>query len=115
VVVILRSADDIGVLAAGEVDPFDGADSGEGIEGPKDRRPSDPELAGGSVGDEVGRGEVTGPPGDERGDPATRFGHPKARRGDGVDDGTGIHGPRIAPPAVIDTGSRLARVAGGRG
>jgi hypothetical protein len=44
VVVMGRGTSHVGVLAAGKVEPFDHAQAGQGIQGPKDRRSTDPQA-----------------------------------------------------------------------
>ena len=58
VVVVGRGAAHVGVLAARQVDPLDGAELGQDVERPEDRRAADPEVPDPRLVDEVGRREV---------------------------------------------------------
>lgn len=96
-VVVRRSARDVGVLARWKVETFDDTELGQQLEGPEQRRPADPQppVAGGRL--ELGDREVAVGVGDELGDRTARSGDAMAGVADGVDDGfLGDHRRRIA-------------------
>jgi hypothetical protein len=77
VVVLLRLARDIGMLAGWQVESFQSAEFREEFERPEDRRPSDLHTSFGGLIEQLGRREVSGPAVDE-------LGHSAARPGDSV-------------------------------
>jgi hypothetical protein len=62
------------VVAVRQVEPLDGAELGEHVEGAEDRRPTDPQAPPARIGDEIGGGEVARVTGDELGDRSSSVG-----------------------------------------
>jgi hypothetical protein len=75
VVVVGRLADDVGVVATGEVEALDEAELLEQFEGAEDRGPADPQLASFRLTNEIERGEVVPAFGDHLSNDAPRLGH----------------------------------------
>ena len=78
VVVMAGLAGDVGVLAAGQVDPFDGPQLDEDLEGPEHGRPTYPQSASLGLREKLCGGEVAVAGSDEVGDGAARPGQPIA-------------------------------------
>jgi hypothetical protein len=58
VVVVLRLARDVGVVAAGQVDALEDVKLGEKVQGPEDGGATDAQILGAGVGEQVVRREV---------------------------------------------------------
>lgn len=86
VVVMGRLAGDVGMPAGGQLEPLDEAEFGEQVEGPEDRRPSDPEPLRARLGDELGGREMTRLRGDQRRHGAPRLGGSVARAVEGGEE-----------------------------
>ena len=65
VMMVRRLAADVGMLAGRQVQPFDGAELGEDLERPEDRRPPDAETPGSRRDDQLGGREMAVLIGDE--------------------------------------------------
>lgn len=87
VMVSLRLAGHVGVVAAGEVDALQDLQLGEEVEGAEDRRPPDAETAHPGVFDEVRSSEMTFARGDQLGDHAPRLRQAVAGRIHRLDEG----------------------------
>ena len=83
------------VLAGGQVDPLDEAESLERLERPEDRRSPGAGTRGPGRGDEVGGGEVPVLRGDQFGQGPSRGGPAEAGAFERDEDGSGVsHGRR---------------------
>ena len=91
VVMVLRVARDIGVLAGRQVQSFDRLDLDQEVERPEDRRPSEAEAAATRLDDEIRGREVPVLLGDESGDGTPRFRSPVAGLLKRSKDGRGVH------------------------
>ena len=90
VVVMSWLARHVGVLATRQVDPLDGVQIGEQVEGPEDRRPPDPEATPSRVDHEVGCREVRSSSGDQLRDRSPGIGRSIAGVVEGGADRNGI-------------------------
>lgn len=87
VVVMRRLAGDIGMLAAGKVEPLDEAKVGEQLQGAEYRRSTDADPARGRVIDELARREVAVPARNELRHGAARFGTADPGVGQSIEKG----------------------------
>lgn len=80
VVVVLaeRRADDVGVLAGGQVEPLEGVEVGEQVECTEERRPPDAHATGTHVVQKLSGGEVSLPFADQLGNGTPRLGQAMA-------------------------------------
>jgi hypothetical protein len=95
-VVVHGLARNVGVVAVRQVEPLDGVELGEYVEGAEDRRPTDPLAPPARIGDEIGGREMARTSGDQVGDRSSSVGQSIAGViEDGADgDGAG-HGQMI--------------------
>jgi hypothetical protein len=95
-VVVGRLACHVGVLATRQIDPLDGVQIGEQVEGPEDGCPTDAESTSSRIGHEVGRREVGGPSRDQLRDRSPCVGRSIAGAAECGADGHGIgHGRQM--------------------
>ena len=86
VMVMLRQAGDVGVIAGRQVDPLEDLELGEELERTEDGRPADTQIPGSGILDEVTGREVACARCDQLGYHATRLGQAVAGATHGVDE-----------------------------